>query len=188
MHTGQLFEGSAYQLSVMEIVMEVWEQEMLLADNWQQFYPILMDEDSSRIAKVDLMVGRGLTDEQILQFRQLCEDKFGRGCPPSLCKEEIWHNKEANTHTRYLTWKEKRSEWPHVPLNEVSYGLDYEWYLRKQGKDFPAGMLKAGEVKYEGIIYRPIWSVIELVCASQDGVACHFDGCPGYYVPRNWKM
>lgn len=181
------FKGSEYQFQVMEIVMKVWEQKMLQANDWQDFYPMLIEKDSSRVAKIDLMVGHGLTDDQISEFKKLCEEKFGKGCPPSLCKEEIWNNKEAKTHTRYLTWKENRSVWPHAPLSGTSYGLDYEWYLKKQGKEFPADLLRAGEVRCDGVIYRPIWDTMEFVCACQDGIACSFKDLPGYYVPRNWR-
>ena len=32
------FKGSEYQFQVMEIVMKVWEQKMLQANDWQDFY------------------------------------------------------------------------------------------------------------------------------------------------------
>ena len=60
--------------------------------------------------------------------------------------------------------------------------------VKKQGKEFPADLLRAGEVRCEGVIYRPIWDTMEFVFACQDGVACSFKDMPGYYVPRNWRL
>ena len=38
----KFFEGNEYQFQVMEIVMKVWEQKMLQANDWQDFYPMLI--------------------------------------------------------------------------------------------------------------------------------------------------
>lgn len=182
------FIGNEYQFQIFEIVMKVWEDKMLQVNEWPECYPIIFDEKKNGKLTVNLFVGKSLKDEEIQKFRDLCESKFGKNCPPSKCKIEIYHNKEYNTNTRYISWNEKSTIWVHIPLSRTFHGLDYEWYLNRLGKELPPGMLKVGEIICDGKIYRQLLDTIEILCAIQDGVACWFKEVKGCFAPRDWEM
>lgn len=184
----KFFTGNEYQFQIMTIVMEIWEQKMLLANNWYDYYPMLIDNGRKKIITVELLVGDLLSDDDISLFKQKCKEKFGDNCAPSSCTIQIYKNKESGRSLRYLRWREKASVWPSIPSCCGYYGLDYEWYCMKTGKTFPQDMLKPGEVICEGEIYRVITSNMELLCAIQDGVLVTFKDTEGHFVPRDWSM
>ena len=95
--------------------MGIWEEKMLHAKNWHDYYPMLIDNGGKRIVTVELLVGDLLSDEEISLFKRKCIEKFGNGCAPSLCTIEVHKNKKSGRSCRYLRWKEKTDVWTSVP-------------------------------------------------------------------------
>ena len=86
------YEGNEYQLQVMQVVMKVWEEKMLKANDWRLFYPMIFELGIGELCVVKLLIGDGMTEDDIAKFRELCKETFGEDCPPSRCEVRSHHD------------------------------------------------------------------------------------------------
>ena len=59
------YEGNEYQLQVMQVVMKVWEEKMLKANDWRLFYPMIFELGIEELCVVKLLIGDGMTEDDI---------------------------------------------------------------------------------------------------------------------------
>jgi hypothetical protein len=50
------YEGNEYQLQVMQVVMKVWEEKMLKANDWRLFYPMIFELANEELCVVKLLM------------------------------------------------------------------------------------------------------------------------------------
>lgn len=86
------YEGNEYQLQVMQVVMKVWEEKMLKANDWRLFYLMIFELGIEELCVVKLLIGDGMTEDDIAKFRELCKETFGEDCPPSRCEVRSHHD------------------------------------------------------------------------------------------------
>lgn len=177
-------EVTDYQLQVMQIVMEVWEQKMLQYKNWNNCWPNLLSDGKvikGRV-KVILVTGADFTDADIKKFKELCIARFGSDCNPA--KGKVVTRKENNL--RYLVWYEPYQIWPWLKEKENGCSLNCKWYYEYTGKEWPADFLEYGHLMIGDWEYRAFFDKgPEFLCALNDGVIRIFKGHP--YVPVWWN-
>jgi len=174
-----------YQLRVMQIVMEVWEQQFLKYKDWTECWPAVFAEPKSSkgFVNVILTTGTNFTDIDIERFKKRCIEEFGENCNPALGKVKT----RKGLIVRYLQWKEPVKDWPILSNSiEPDSWLDCVWYYEQIGKPWPSDILKFGNIFINGEEYRPIFTdTTEQSCAMFDGVLKIIDGDP--FVPVWWR-
>ena len=177
-------EATDYQLQVMQIVMEVWEQKMLEHRNWTICWPAFLSDTKpvKGTVKVLLVTGKDFTDADIEKFKERCREVFGENCNPAAGKVKT----RRGAGVRFLLWQESSDHWPALPDRETGFPMDCAWYYEQIGKPWPSDILKFGRTLIDGEEYKRISTEgTEWMCASWDGVLRVIDGTA--YVPVWWN-
>lgn len=177
-------QPTGYQLQVMKIVMEVWEQKMLEHKNWTICWPALFSDFKpiKGVVNIILATGKDFTDADIEKFKNRCIEVFGEKCNPASGKVKT----RRGIKIRFLQWQEPSKDWPALPQREIGSSMDCAWYYEQIGKPWPTDILKFGCILIDGEEYRRIpTDGAEWMCASWDGILKIVDGIP--YVPIWWN-